>query len=70
MPGFSTPLLPRYGEPLQKSPSWRFKPFGQLTGTQSLGTNPIGYLQLGDTSATDSFVTVFDDVRLLVPAYA
>ena len=36
---------------------------GQLTGTQSLGTNPIGYLQLGDTSATDSFVTVFDDVQ-------
>jgi hypothetical protein len=36
---------------------------GQLTGTQSLGTNAIGYLQLGDTSVTDSFVTVFDDVQ-------
>ena len=38
-------------------------PVGQLTGTQSLGTNSIGYLQLGDTSTTDSFDTVFDDVQ-------
>src|SRR6266487_1079630 len=38
-------------------------PVAQLTGTQSLGTNAIGYLQLGDTSTTDSFDTVFDDVQ-------
>jgi hypothetical protein len=38
-------------------------PVGQLTGTQSLGTNAIGYLQLGDTSTTNSFDTVFDDVQ-------
>jgi chitodextrinase len=36
---------------------------GQLSGTQSLGTTPIGYLQLGDTSTSDQFVTAFDDVR-------
>jgi chitodextrinase len=38
-------------------------PVSQLTGVQSLGTNPIGYLQLGDTSASDQFDTVFDDVQ-------
>jgi chitodextrinase len=38
-------------------------PVTQLTGTQSLGANPIGYLQLGDTSTADQFDTVFDDVQ-------
>jgi chitodextrinase len=38
-------------------------PVGQLTGTQSLGTSPIGYLQLGDTSTSNQFDTVFDDVQ-------
>lgn len=38
-------------------------PVSQLTGVQSLGTSPIGYLQLGDTSTSDLFDTVFDDVR-------
>jgi hypothetical protein len=35
---------------------------GALTGPQSLGSTPIGYLQLGDTSA-DTFDVVFHDVR-------
>jgi len=34
-----------------------------LTGTQSLGTAPIGYLQLGDTSTAPTFSTAFDDVQ-------
>ena len=38
-------------------------PVTQLTGPQSLGANPIGYLQLGDTSTADQFDTVFDDVQ-------
>jgi chitodextrinase len=38
-------------------------PVSQLTGTQSLGTNAIGYLQLGDTSTADQFDTLFDDVQ-------
>jgi hypothetical protein len=38
-------------------------PVGQLTGTQSLGTNPIGYLQLGDTSTTANSTLVYDDVK-------
>jgi Bacterial Ig domain/Fibronectin type III domain/Calcineurin-like phosphoesterase len=43
---------------------------GQLSGAQSLGTSPIGYLQLGDTSASDQFTAAFDDVRAdpLAPA--
>ena len=36
---------------------------GALTGPQSLGSGPIGYLQLGDTSSSDTFDVVFDDVR-------
>jgi len=36
---------------------------GELTGTQSLGTTPIGYLQLGDTSAGKTFDVAFDDVH-------
>jgi len=36
---------------------------GALTGQQSLGSGPIGYLQLGDTSSSDAFDVVFDDVR-------
>ena len=28
-----------------------------------LGANPIGYLQLGDTSTADQFDAVFDDVQ-------
>jgi chitodextrinase len=38
-------------------------PVTQLTGAQSLGTSPIGYLQLGDTSIANQFDTVFDDVQ-------
>jgi len=38
-------------------------PVSQLTGTQSLGTNPIGYLQLGDTSTAPTSDVVFDDVK-------
>lgn len=38
-------------------------PVSDLTGTQSLGTTPIGYLQLGDTSSGKTFDVVFDDVR-------
>ena len=38
-------------------------PVSQLTGTQSLGTNPIGYLQLGDTSTAPTSDAVFDDVK-------
>lgn len=38
-------------------------PVGDLSGTQSLGTTPIGYLQLGDTSSGKTFDVVFDDVR-------
>jgi hypothetical protein len=34
-----------------------------LTGPQSLGSTPIGYLQLGDTSTTNTFDTVFDDTQ-------
>ena len=36
---------------------------GALTGPQSLGSTPIGHLQLGDTSSSDTFDVVFDDVR-------
>jgi hypothetical protein len=36
---------------------------GALTGPQSLGSSPIGYLQLGDTSSSDTFDVAFDDVR-------
>jgi hypothetical protein len=36
---------------------------GELTGTQSLGTAPIGYLQLGDTSTGRIFDVAFDDVQ-------
>jgi Fibronectin type III domain/Calcineurin-like phosphoesterase len=36
---------------------------GELTGTQSLGTAPIGYLQLGDTSTGRTFDVAFDDVQ-------
>lgn len=38
-------------------------PVGQLTGIQPLGTNPIGYLQLGDTSSTANSTVVYDDVK-------
>ena len=38
-------------------------PVGELTGTQSLGTDPIGYLQLGDTSTGKTFDVAFDDVK-------
>lgn len=38
-------------------------PVGELTGTQSLGTTPIGYLQLGDTSTSKTFDAAFDDVH-------
>jgi chitodextrinase len=36
---------------------------GALTGPQSLGSTPVGYLQLGDTSATNTFDAVFDDAQ-------
>jgi hypothetical protein len=36
---------------------------GALTGPQSLGSSPVGYLQLGDTSSSDTFDVVYDDVR-------
>ena len=36
---------------------------GELTGTQSLGTTPIGYLQVGDTSTGKTFDVAFDDVH-------
>jgi chitodextrinase len=36
---------------------------GTLTGTRSLGTSPIGYLQLGDTTTGRTFDIFFDDVR-------
>src|SRR5258708_15530259 len=38
-------------------------PVGRLTGRQLLGTNPIGYLQFADTSATATSDVVFDDVE-------
>jgi len=38
-------------------------PVAQLTGTQSLGTSPIGYLQLGDSSAAATSDVVYDDVK-------
>jgi hypothetical protein len=38
-------------------------PIGALTGTQNLGTNPIGFLQLGDTSTTAISTVAYDDVR-------
>ena len=38
-------------------------PVAQLTGIQSLGTTPIGYLQLGDSSATATSDVIYDDVR-------
>jgi Bacterial Ig domain/Calcineurin-like phosphoesterase len=38
-------------------------PVGELTGTQSLGTTPIGYLQLGDTTTGRTFDVAFDDVQ-------
>jgi hypothetical protein len=38
-------------------------PVTELTGTQSLGTNPIGYLQLGDTTTARTFDVAFDDVQ-------
>jgi hypothetical protein len=38
-------------------------PVAQLTGTQSLGTTAIGYLQLGDSSTTATSDVVYDDVR-------
>jgi hypothetical protein len=38
-------------------------PVAALTGTQSLGTNPIGYLQLGDTSTAAISTVAFDDVK-------
>ncbi len=37
-------------------------PVGDLTGTQSLGANPIGYLQLGDNSTGKTFDVAFDNV--------
>jgi hypothetical protein len=38
-------------------------PVGELTGPQSLGTTPIGYLQLGDTTTGRTFDVAFDDVH-------
>jgi len=38
-------------------------PVTQLTGIQSLGTTPIGYLQLGDTSTAPTSDVVYDDVK-------
>jgi chitodextrinase len=38
-------------------------PVAALTGTLSLGTNPIGYLQLGDTSVTAISDVAFDDIK-------
>jgi chitodextrinase len=38
-------------------------PIAQLTGTQSLGTTPIGYLQLGDSSSAPTSDVIYDDVR-------
>jgi len=38
-------------------------PVAQLTGIQSLGTTPIGYLQLGDTSTAPTSDVVYDDVK-------
>jgi len=38
-------------------------PVAQLTGIQSLGTTPIGYLQLGDTSTAPTSDVVFHDVK-------
>lgn len=38
-------------------------PVAALTGTQSLGTTPIGYLQLGDTTTGRTFDVTFDDVQ-------
>jgi Big-like domain-containing protein/fibronectin type III domain protein/calcineurin-like phosphoesterase family protein len=38
-------------------------PVAALTMTQSLGTAPIGYLQLGDTSTGKTFDVAFDDVQ-------
>lgn len=38
-------------------------PVAALTSTQSLGTNPIGYLQLGDTSTSAISTVAFDDVK-------
>ena len=51
------------GAPGQASVWLDGSPVSQLTGTQSLGANPIGYLQLGDTSTADQFDAVFDDVQ-------
>ena len=38
-------------------------PVAQLTGIQSLGTTPIGYLQLGDTSTAPTSDVFYDDVK-------
>lgn len=38
-------------------------PVTALTGTESLSTNPIGYLQLGDTSTSAISTVAFDDVE-------
>jgi len=38
-------------------------PVGALTGTQNIGTNPIGFLQLGDTSTSAISTVAYDDVR-------
>ena len=37
-------------------------PVTTLTRAESLGTNPVGYLQLGDNGTSKTFDVAFDDV--------
>jgi hypothetical protein len=45
-------------------------PISSLTQTESLGTNPVGILQLGENTSGLTYDVAFDDVTVSVPADA